>query len=183
MFLEYVPFHGNYQFLHRGMLRRSCVSRSLAHHARDHVIGQCPITSRGSANGWLRRKRSCGLNRVNCLHTEVLMQLYKSATLLVVLLAGCLPTVTATPDGQRVKLMKADPPADCEEIRDVQGSDTAFVESGVNRQSAKAKLRNAAASLGANYVRMESEEKDGTTLRLYGTAYRCPTVPKTAAAR
>lgn len=89
-------------------------------------------------------------------------------------LGACLPTVTATPEGQQVKLMKGDPPAGCEELRDVDGEDTGFVESGANQESAKARLRNAAASIGANYVRMETVEKAGNTVRFHGTAYRCP---------
>ncbi len=95
-------------------------------------------------------------------------------------LGACLPTVTASPEGRQVKLMKADPPAACEELGDVEGSDSAFTESGVNHESAKARLKNAAASKGANYVRMETAEKSGATLRLHGTAYRCPSSLRSA---
>lgn len=98
----------------------------------------------------------------------------KYSVVFALLLGACLPTVTATPEGQRVKLMKADPPAGCEELRDVEGSDTGLVESGADQESAKARLKNAAASVGANYVRMETVEKSGSTVRFHGTAYRCP---------
>ena len=97
-------------------------------------------------------------------------------------LAACLPTVTPTAEGQGVKLMKGDPPPSCEELRDVEGSDTGFTESSADQESAKARLKNAAASIGANYVRMETVEKSGNTVRFHGTAYRCPAAPEQGAA-
>jgi hypothetical protein len=105
-----------------------------------------------------------------------------SVVVLAMLLGACLPTVTATPEGQRVKLMTGDPPRGCEELRDVEGSDSGFTEGSANHESAKARMKNAAASLGGNYVRMETAEKAGGTLRLHGTAYRCPVEVTGAAA-
>ena len=104
--------------------------------------------------------------------------------LLAASLSGCFrfPTVTATPEGQRVKLMTADPPRGCEELSDVEGSDTAFSQSTVDHESAKARLKNAAASIGGNYVRMETAEKSENTLRLHGTAYKCPPFTESTAA-
>ena len=97
-------------------------------------------------------------------------------------LVACLPTVTPTAEGQRVRLMKADPPPTCEEVRGVEGSDSGFTENTADQESAKARLKNAAASLGANYVRMETVEKSGNTITLHGTAYRCPAMAPAAPA-
>jgi hypothetical protein len=89
-------------------------------------------------------------------------------------LGACFPSVPITPAGQQVRLMKGDPPAACEELKSVEGSDSGFTPSGANQDQAKARLRNAAGRLGGNYVRMETVEKRENTVTVHGTAYRCP---------
>lgn len=95
-------------------------------------------------------------------------------TVLAFGLGGCFPAVPVTPEGQHVRLMKGDPPSGCEELRSVEGQDTGFTEAGADQEQAKSRLKNAAGSLGGNYVRMETVEKSGNTVTIHGTAYRCP---------
>lgn len=95
-------------------------------------------------------------------------------TVLVFGLGACFPAVPVTPEGQHVRLMKGDPPAGCEELRSVEGADTGFTSTGADQDQAKARLKNAAGSLGGNYVRMETVAKEGNTVTFHGTAYRCP---------
>ena len=82
---------------------------------------------------------------------------------LLVSLSAC--AVALTPGGQRVKLMKSDPPGNCTEIGTVTGSSSVG-----NVEKAKTKMRNNAAEKGANYVRFETF--NGVTVG--GTAFRCP---------
>lgn len=80
--------------------------------------------------------------------------------------ASC-ASVQLTPSGEQVRLMKADPPADCREIGGLSADPQGF---GRDVDNSKKALRNEAAEQGANYVRLE-------TLRyteLTGTAYDCP---------
>ncbi len=95
-------------------------------------------------------------------------------TVLAFGLGACFPAVPVTPEGQLVRLMKGDPPSGCEELRSVAGSDTGFTSAGADQDQAKARLKNAAGSIGGSYVRMETVEKEGNTVTFHGTAYRCP---------
>jgi hypothetical protein len=95
-------------------------------------------------------------------------------SVLAIGLGACFPAVPVTPEGQHVRLMKGDPPAGCEELKSVEGADTGFTASGADQDQAKARLKNAAGSIGGNYVRMETVEKAGNTVTFHGTAYRCP---------
>lgn len=101
--------------------------------------------------------------------------------LLVFGLGACFPAVPVTPQGQHVRLMKGDPPAGCEELQSVEGADTGFTSAGADQDQAKARLKNAAGSLGGNYVRMETVAKEGNTVTFHGTAYRCPESAPSAA--
>jgi hypothetical protein len=86
----------------------------------------------------------------------------------LVWLAACGPPAMH-PGAANVKLMKADPPEACEELGPVRGSGNNYTG---NEEGAKVELRNAAAELGANYVRMETVSDYGNTFT--GTAYQCP---------
>jgi hypothetical protein len=82
---------------------------------------------------------------------------------------GCAPAAL-TPGGAQVKLMKADPPADCEDIGSVSGQGF-----GGDDDDAKIAMRNAAATRGANYVRLDSVKTSKSGPAQYaGTAFRCP---------
>ena len=82
---------------------------------------------------------------------------------------GCGATVL-TDAGRSVQLMKADPSTGCKELGSVSGEATG---AGAHMdESAKNEMRNKAAAMGANYVRLETASHDGTTLT--GTAYACP---------
>ena len=75
---------------------------------------------------------------------------------------------TLTPEGLRVRTMKADPPFICEEISTVSGS-------AIFDNVAKIRMRNEAGELGANYIRLESAMKGGGLDVTYtGTAFKCP---------
>ncbi len=80
-------------------------------------------------------------------------------------LAACGATLTEA--GTGVKLMKADPPADC---ADVGGVSSYKIGPGY-QDALKIALRNQAADKGGNYVRLESLTDDGNAA---GTAYKCP---------
>lgn len=90
------------------------------------------------------------------------------------LTVGCLTVLastaacggTLTEAGARVKLMKADPPAGCSEIGGVSG----YTIGPGYQENNKNKLRNQAAEMGANYVRLEQNDSDGNAA---GTAFRC----------
>jgi hypothetical protein len=71
-----------------------------------------------------------------------------------------------TPAGSAAKIMKGDPPAECEELGDVNGSAMGFCD----LECQKLRMRNEAGELGANYVRYEVAAATGST----GTAFRCP---------
>ncbi len=76
-----------------------------------------------------------------------------------------------TPEGKKVKLMKADPDDQCEEIGGVEGAAAAYEKD----YAAKVRMRNNAAKLGANYVRMETVERisESGPRKYTGTAYKC----------
>jgi hypothetical protein len=97
----------------------------------------------------------------------------KTVTLIAVVVlsagVGCAP-VALTPGGARVKLMKADPPAGCEDIGSVTGQGF-----GGDDEDAKIAMRNAAANRGATYVRLDSVKTSKSGPAQYGgTAFRCP---------
>lgn len=81
---------------------------------------------------------------------------------------GCAST-GLTAAGAKVQLMKADPPAGCKELGSVDGSHNYVGRA--NEAASKNVLRNRAADLGANYVRMETVSSAGI---IAGTAYQCP---------
>lgn len=64
-------------------------------------------------------------------------------------------------------LNKGDPPAGCAEAGGVSG----YTIGPDYQEKNKNKLRNEAATKGANYVRLEQNDSDGNAS---GTAYRCP---------
>lgn len=71
-----------------------------------------------------------------------------------------------TPAGTAAKIMKADPPPECEELGSVTGTAMGWCDIACQ----KLRMRNEAGKLGANYVRYEVAAFTGST----GTAYRCP---------
>lgn len=73
--------------------------------------------------------------------------------------SGCAATLTEA--GNHVQVMKADPPAGCQEAGAVSGTDP----------DPRIQLRNEAGKLGANYVRLETVDSYHTEK---GTAYKCP---------
>lgn len=92
---------------------------------------------------------------------------------LVVSAVGCASAPKVLTDtGRSVKLMKSDAPSDCKELGAVRGE----AQLWETEEAAKNRMRNNAAKMGANYVRMETVEKNSDTgFRLYtGTAYNCP---------
>ena len=84
---------------------------------------------------------------------------------LAVSLGGCGGSLSAA--GTAVKVMKADPPADCTEVGVVSG----HAVGPDHRTKSRNKLRNEAAEKGGNYVRLETVAADGGEM---GTAFKCP---------
>ena len=77
-----------------------------------------------------------------------------------------------TERGKTVQLMKADPPFGCKEIDSVKGADGGLIgDYDKNFTKNKAIIRNMAADIGANYVRIEAVSVKG---EITGTAYYCP---------
>lgn len=88
-------------------------------------------------------------------------------TLIATLLAGCASATKLTSAGEKVRLMKDDPPKECKELGNVEGFDTWNGDTN----NSKNIIRNNAADIGANYVRFETAEKFG---KVTGTAFKCP---------
>lgn len=93
----------------------------------------------------------------------------------LVLIAAC--AVPLSEGGKKVRLMKADPPAECQERGSVRGQADG-ANSTATLERAKNDMRNNAAAMGANYVRMETAQAD--TGEVSGTAYSCPQVTASA---
>src|SRR5208337_3451516 len=87
--------------------------------------------------------------------------------LLVMFFSGCATSLTVK--GQAVRMMKQDPPAECELIKAVKGKKTS-VESSSNS------VRNECGEAGGNYLRLDSiwTDVNGNRVRYFGTCYRCP---------
>ena len=84
------------------------------------------------------------------------------------LVSGC-ASGELNPNAQTVKLMKNDPPTECAEVGVVNSITPGF--STDNPIEHRNRLKNAAANMGANFVRMETVENTG---KLTGTAFKCP---------
>ena len=88
-------------------------------------------------------------------------------------LLGCAASpVTLSDGGRDVRLATGDPTPGCEEIGNVEGDGRELWTGYGTMDSAKNDLRNRAAAMGANFVRMEIVQGHG--YRVSGTAYRCP---------
>lgn len=84
--------------------------------------------------------------------------------LVLIFFIGCATTVTQ--QGAKVKIGKADPPKSCEELGDVTASSFYFCMEQCQRN----RLRNNAAEIGANYLRLDSTSPTGSA----GIAFKCP---------
>lgn len=73
-----------------------------------------------------------------------------------------------TEKGKKVRIMKSDPPIECEEIRSISASGGLY---GINE--AKVILRNNAAKINGNYVRLETVSGQNAVI-LGGTVFKCP---------
>jgi hypothetical protein len=85
------------------------------------------------------------------------------------------PSVQLTAAGQNVRLVQTDAPAGCKELGTVTGAGMSAYD---NERADRAKndLRNSAAALGANYVRLEGLTVEPPNANATGTAYACPVV-------
>lgn len=90
-------------------------------------------------------------------------------------LPGCFSRPVLSPEGSNVQLMKGDPPSGCKDLGPTTG--TSMRSAGSQElpadelEYAKVSLRNKAAQMGGNYVRMDAGSTDGTTLS--GQVYKC----------
>lgn len=87
--------------------------------------------------------------------------------LLVIAFSAC--STTLTEQGQTVRMMKQDPPAECQLIKVVKGKKTS-IESSSNS------VRNECGDAGGNYLRLDSmwTSVNGNKVRYFGTCYKCP---------
>lgn len=83
----------------------------------------------------------------------------------ILMLAGC-GSLELTSGGERVKLMKQDPPIDCQQLTDLYVEEDDLAE-------AKTSLRNEAALKGSNYVRLDSLEYFRGDAVASGSAFKC----------
>jgi hypothetical protein len=81
--------------------------------------------------------------------------------------SGC--STALTEQGQAVRMMKQDPPAECQLIKVVKGKKTS-IESSSNS------VRNECGEAGGNYLRLDSIWTDtkGNNVRYFGTCFKCP---------
>lgn len=81
-------------------------------------------------------------------------------------IVGCASTEKINPEAQKVKVMKADPAASCDEKGPVDST-------GWDRDpvAISNRFKNQAANMGANYIRLESTTREGFQR---GTAFKCP---------
>jgi hypothetical protein len=99
-----------------------------------------------------------------------------SILLLTAGLAGCgAGAAQLSAAGKTVKAVKSDPAAECEELGFVKGDQTGYGCSG-GMEAAQADLRNKAAAMGANFVRMDvaTMQEGGPVCEVTGTAFKCP---------
>ena len=91
-------------------------------------------------------------------------------TILIVCgLSGC-GTTKLNANASGVKIMKQDPPENCQDLGPLNSFQGAFRTPGTDLD-VRNRIQNRAADLGANYFRMET--KVGSNIS--GTAFKCPT--------
>lgn len=82
---------------------------------------------------------------------------------------GC--SASAATAGGSVRIERAEPPESCEQISVI----TAYASNtGNDDESVREKLRNQAATNGANYVRLDKLGGSSTLKEYTGTAFKCP---------
>lgn len=87
------------------------------------------------------------------------------------LMSGC-AAVQLTAAGKAVRMIVSDPPPGCEEVGGVSGFSGGFHED--LEEEAKAIMRNKAAQLGANVVRVETSARTKMgDVKMSGTAFKC----------
>lgn len=84
------------------------------------------------------------------------------------MLLSCATVLSETAKG--VRLMKSDPAAECTELGDLSSYGNGVGQGAID--DAKLRLRNKAAEMGANFVRMETVNFETATVG--GTAFKCP---------
>lgn len=92
--------------------------------------------------------------------------------MLALVASGC--ATALTPAGQKVRFMKADPPAECKELGQVTGRSVSggAADPATSLENSKNDARNKAGDLGANYLRWEASDGAGGVVT--GTAFQCP---------
>lgn len=96
---------------------------------------------------------------------------FVSSTLLLLCVA-CASSVELSEGAKKVKLGTAEPAANCEELGTVEGSGREVWPGDGTIASAENDLRNKAADMGANYVRVVDTLPENYSMS--GAAYRCP---------
>ena len=105
----------------------------------------------------------------------------------IILIAGCggkVSTAPLTPEGQKVQVTKAEPPPGCVEvglIEAISGGGCGMYGAQGTYEDAYNILRNKAAEMGANHVRMDSQIPPhgeagcfDNRFVIRGVAFRCP---------
>ena len=94
----------------------------------------------------------------------------------ILTLLGCATTASLSSMGKGVKLGKSDPDTACKELESLD-----IKNSWGTPTDSKNLLRNKAADLGANYVRLDSLTSltiagDNAGYMISGTAFKCPSL-------
>jgi len=91
-------------------------------------------------------------------------------------LASCSSVVLLKPEAEKVKISSQDPAKECKEMQMIEYilQPQAYGEGAFT--SAQNGLRNKAAEMGANYVKINQQitNEKGDLVRLVGTTFKCP---------
>jgi len=90
---------------------------------------------------------------------------------MVMMVSSC--SVILSDSARAISVMKADPPSNCVEVGSMVGYGGGMFQKGNWLDNSKIDLKNKAAELGANYIRLETINEYYRTTS--GTAYKCPT--------
>ncbi|HEY5690893.1 MAG TPA: hypothetical protein VIS49_05495 [Cyclobacteriaceae bacterium] len=99
------------------------------------------------------------------LFPEISMKIKAVIVISILVLAGC-GSLKLTAEGMKVKLMRQDPPIECQQLVDLYVEEDDLAE-------AKTSLRNEAALKGSNYVRLDALEYFRGDAVASGSAFKC----------
>jgi hypothetical protein len=114
----------------------------------------------------LQSGSSCLYRELALWRFDVVRNIYAACALLAL---GC--SASAATAGGNVRVERADPPENCEQISVLSAYAS---NTGNDDESVREKLRNQAAISGANYVRLDKLGGSSSLKEYTGTAFKCP---------